>query len=270
MAINVPEKSLKYALVTGAAKGIGKSIAYQLATRGYSLLLIDLDEEALHETVRNLQSGFSDIHVKGLAFDLSKLDRFSEIVEWTSAYHPTLEVVVNNAGFGLNGTFEDLDLDEQLQIIDVNLKALIKLTYLYLPVLEGEKKKYILNVASTAAYQAVPYFTVYSASKAAVLSFNRALRYELRHSNISLTNLSPGSTDTHFVHRARMGSSLKKLAQKLNMSPDEVAKIAVKGLFAGKSEIIPGFTNLLNAYLPKFVPKILTETVGANIYKPKD
>jgi len=124
-------------------------------------------------------------------------------------------------------------------------------------------------VASTAAYQAVPYFTVYSASKAAVLSFNRALRYELRDSNISLTNLSPGSTDTHFVHRAGMGSSLKQLARKFNMLPDEVAKTAVKGLFAGKSEIIPGFTNILNAYLPRFVPKLLTEAVGARIYKPE-
>lgn len=259
----------KYALVTGAAKGIGKSIARELASRGYRLLLIDADEPGLQETVFHLQNRFRNLEIKGLGFDLSRLHRFSEIVDWTTPYHDSLEVVVNNAGFGLNGSFERLDVDEQLQIIDVNLKALIKLTYLYLPVLEGERKKYILNVASTAAYQAVPYFTVYSASKAAVLSFNRALRYELRNTNISLTNLSPGSTDTHFVHRAGMGSSLKQLAKKFNMSPDEVAKTAVKGLFAGKSEIIPGFTNILNAYLPRFVPKILTETVGARIYKPE-
>lgn len=259
----------KYALVTGAAKGIGRSIAGELASRGYRLLLLDADETGLRDTVFHLQNRFRNLEIKGLGFDLSHLDRFSEILDWTSPHHECLEVVVNNAGFGLNGSFETLDLDEQLQIIDVNLKALIKLTYLYLPVLEGDKKKYILNVASTAAYQAVPYFTVYSASKAAVLSFNRALRYELRNSNISLTNLSPGSTDTYFVHRAGMGSSLKQLAKKFNMSPDEVAKIAVKGLFAGKSEIIPGFTNILNAYLPRFVPKILTETVGARIYKPE-
>lgn len=265
------EISPKYAFVTGAAKGIGRSIAIQLAIRGYHLLLLDLDKEGLLETVTNLKTDFTQTDIQSLAFDLSKLDHFNEIFDWTSPYHSRLEVIVNNAGFGLNGSFEDMDLDEQLQVIDVNLKALIKLTYLFLPVLKGDKKKYILNVASTAAYQAVPYFTVYSASKAAVLSFNRALRYELRHSsNITLTNLSPGSTDTHFVHRARMGSSLKRLAQRLNMSPDDVAKIGLKGLFAGKSEVIPGFTNLLNAYLPKFVPKILTETVGANIYKSKD
>lgn len=265
----MPGRPYKYALVTGAAKGIGRSIARELATRAYSLLLIDADESGLQETVFHLQNSFRNLDIQGLAFDLSRLDRFSEILHWTGTYHQSLEVVVNNAGFGLNGSFETLDLDEQLQIIDVNLKALIKLTYLYLPVLEGETRKYILNVASTAAYQAVPYFTVYSASKAGVLSFNRALRYELRNSNISLTNLSPGSTDTHFVHRAGMGSSLKQLARKFNMSPDEVAKTAVKGLFAGKSEIIPGFTNILNAYLPRFVPKILTETVGARIYKPE-
>lgn len=265
----MPVKPYKYALVTGAAKGIGRSIAWELASRGYRLLLIDADESGLRETVFHFQKTFRSLDIQGLGFDLSRLDRFSEILDWTAGYHGNLEVLVNNAGFGLNGSFETLNLDEQLQIIDVNLKALVKLTYLYLPVLEGEKKKYILNVASTAAYQAVPYFTVYSASKAAVLSFNRALRYELRNSNISLTNLSPGSTDTHFVHRAGMGFSLKQLAKKFNMSPDQVARIAVKGLFAGKSEVIPGFTNILNAYLPRFVPKILTETVGARIYQPE-
>lgn len=259
----------RYAFVTGAAKGIGKSIAFELAGRGYSLLLVDSDENELSHTVSHLQKRFRNSDIRGLGFDLSHTGKFSEILDWTSPYHKNLEVVVNNAGFGLNGSFEDLNLEEQLRIIDVNLKALIKLTYLYLPVLKGPSRRYILNVASTAAYQAVPYFTVYSASKAAVLSFNRALRYELRSSNISLTNLSPGSTDTDFVHRAQMGSSLKKLAEKFNMSPDEVAKIAVTGLFAGKSEIIPGFTNVLNAYLPRFVPKILTETIGARIYHPE-
>lgn len=262
-------KTRKYAVVTGAAKGIGKSIARELASRGYSLLLIDSDETGLKKAVSGLENKFKGLDIQSLTFDLSRLDAFSEILEWTGTYHDRLEVVVNNAGFGLNGAFEKLDLDEQLEIIDVNLKALIKLTYLYLPVLKGKSKRYILNVASTAAYQAVPYFAVYSASKAAVLSFNRALRYELRGSNISLTSLSPGSTDTDFVHRARMGPSLKKLAKKLNMSPDEVAKTGVEGLFDGRSEVIPGFTNVLNAYLPRFAPKILTETVGARIYKPE-
>lgn len=260
----------KYALITGSAKGIGRSIAAELANHGYNLLLVDIDESGLQETVNELSKRYLSIDVLSLVVDLSDISNLAQIFNWSSAYHNELEIVVNNAGFGLNGTFSGLDLDEQLQIIDVNLKALIKLTYLYIPVLTGKSKKYILNVASTAAYQAVPYFTVYSASKAAVLSFNRALRYELRNSNITLTNLSPGSTDTHFVHRAGMGSSLKRLAKRLNMSPDEVAKVAVKGLFAGKSEVIPGFTNVLNAYLPKFVPKILTETVGANIYQPEN
>lgn len=259
----------KYAFVTGAARGIGRSIAGELAARGYSLLLVDSDGTELEKTVSGFQRKFKRLDVKGLNFDLSRLDDYPDILDWTKTYHGSLEVVVNNAGFGLNGYFQTLDLSEQLQIIDVNLKALIKLTYLYLPVLRGNAKRYILNVASTAAYQAVPYFAVYAASKAAVLSFNMALRYELRKSNISLTTLSPGSTDTHFVHRAGMGPSLKKLAKKLNMSPDEVAKIGIEGLFAGRSEVIPGFTNVLNAYLPRFAPKALTEAVGAKIYKPE-
>jgi short-subunit dehydrogenase len=264
------EKSEQFALVTGSAKGIGRSIAQELAKRNYSLLLVDLDKKELDVTAEKLRSNYPDIEVKTFGFDLSKLDLYSELIEWTTPYHTRLDVLVNNAAFGLNGQFDQLALDEQLEMIDTNLKAPVVLTHLFIPILKGSKKKYILNVASTAAYQAVPYFTIYSATKAAVLSFNRAVRYELRNTNISLTTLSPGSTDTNFVHRARMGNSLKKLARKLNMSPDDVARIGLKGLFAGKSEIIPGFINVLNAYLPKFAPKALTEKVGANIYKPED
>jgi short-subunit dehydrogenase len=102
-----------------------------------------------------------------------------------------------------------------------------------------------------------------------VISFTRSLRYELKDSPVSVSCLIPGSTDTDFVHRARMGESIRKTAEKFNMSAEEVGRIAVKGLFNKRAEIIPGFTNKLNAWLPKFFPKLFVEKIGADIYKPR-
>ncbi len=127
----------------------------------------------------------------------------------------------------------------------------------------------MLNVGSTTCYQSIPYFNIYAASKAFVYSFTRGLRFELRNTPVSVSLLVPGSTDTNFVHRARMTEATKKAAEKFNMSPDVVAKIAVRGLFRGKAEIIPGFSNKLHAFFPRFVPKRLVEKLGANIYKPE-
>ena len=126
-----------------------------------------------------------------------------------------------------------------------------------------------MNVASTTCFQSVPYLNVYAASKAFVLSFTRGLRFELRNTSISVSVLIPGSTDTDFVNRARMSPAVKRTAEKFNMQPDLVGKIAVRGLFKGKAEIIPGFSNKVHAFFPRFFPKSFVEKLGGNIYKPK-
>jgi len=137
-------------------------------------------------------------------------------------------------------------------------------------VLRQFPRAYLLNLASTTAYQTVPYLNIYAATKAFALSFTRGLRYELRHSGISVSALSPGSTDTDFVNRARMSEHTRSIANRFNMTPEKVASIAVEGLFKGKAEIIPGFTNKLNAWLPKFFPKLFVEKIAAGIYAPKE
>ncbi|MES1218841.1 MAG: SDR family oxidoreductase [Bacteroidota bacterium] len=259
---------MQYALVTGAAKGIGKAIAAELAARNYNLLLVDIDEKKLTKTEKEFNIRFKQT-VHSLHLDLSAKYAAEEIFYWSKPFHKSLNVVVNNAGYGLNGSFENISLEEQLNIIDVNVKAQLKISHSFIPVLKRLPEAYLLNVGSTTCYQSVPYLSVYAASKAFVISFSRSLRYELRNTNISVSCLSPGSTDTDFVNRARMSEQIKKTANRFNMTPEAVAKIAVKGLFNGKSEIIPGFTNKLNAFLPKFFPKSFVEKIAGNIYENK-
>jgi hypothetical protein len=257
------------ALITGSAKGIGRAIATELGKKGYKLLLLDIDKEALlytAETIRkNLEQPVYTLHL-----DLSGPDAIQKITEWSSPFHHELNLVVNNAGFGLNGAFEQLPLAEQLNIIDVNIKAQLNIAYAFIPVLKKFNKSYLLNLGSTSGYQSVPYLSIYAASKAFVISFTRSLRYELRNSSISVSCLSPGSTDTDFLNRAGMGEHVRRTAERFFMTPEKVAKTAIKGLLKGKAEIIPGFTNKLNAFLPKFFAKSFVEKIAGNIYQPKE
>jgi short-subunit dehydrogenase len=261
--------NMKYALVTGAAKGIGKAIAEELARKDYNLLLVDIDADSLARTAAELNNGFA-ISVYTQTIDLSNPGAAVSILDWTRPFHDSLNIVVNNAGYGLNGAFEEIPIHEQLNIIDVNVRAQLLISHAFIPVLKKFNKAYLLNVGSTTCYQSVPYLSIYAASKAFVISFTRSLRYELRNSGVSVSCLSPGSTDTDFVNRARMGDRIRKVADRYNMTAREVAKIAVKGLFKEKAEIIPGFTNKLNAFLPKFFKKSFVEKIAGNIYEPKE
>ena len=260
---------MSYALVTGAAKGIGKGIAKELARHGFDLLLIDMDEVALSATKKELGST-SGSQVYTLLLDLSAAGALETITSWTAAWHNDLQVVINNAGFGLNGSFENLALEEQLNMIDVNIKAQVSLSHAYIPVLKKHSRSFLLNVGSTTCFQTVPYLNVYAASKAFVVSFTRGLRFELQHTSVSVSVLIPGSTDTDFVNRAGMSDEVKKAAERFNMSPDLVGKIAVRGLFKGKAQIIPGFPNKLHGFFPRFFPKSFAEKIAGKIYKPKE
>lgn len=259
---------MAYALVTGAAKGIGRSIAREFAARRYDLLLIDIAETELERNAHQIREQYG-VQVHTLVVDLSIPGVVRTITAWQREKGPELEVVVNNAGFGLNGPFLSIPIQEQMDILNVNVKALVELSYAFVPVLERRSVGYLLNVCSTTAYQTVPYVTMYAASKAFVLSFTRGLRHELRRSNVRVTMLSPGSTDTDFVNRARMGESIKRTAARVNMTPEEVARIAVSGLFKGKAEIIPGLLNQFGAFLPRIIPMRWIEHFAGRIYEPK-
>ena len=258
-------KDMAYALITGAAKGIGKAIACELVSKGYDLLLIDLDADGLTHTAAALASEHqASVHT--LTADLSAPETVYRIKEWAVAFESELQVLVNNAAFGLNGAFEKLSLTEQLQIIDVNVKSVVALCHLFIPVLRQQKKAYILNIGSNAGYQPVPYLNIYAASKAFIVSFTRSLRYELRGSNVHVSCVSPGSTDTSFVDRAGMSSAIRKTAGRYNMSAAEVAKIAVRALFNKRKERITGVQTKLGVFLSWLAPKSWSEKFGADIF----
>jgi short-subunit dehydrogenase len=152
-------------------------------------------------------------------------------------------------------------------MMQVNMATPLALILQFLPMLKLQAKSYILNIASSAVYQAVPGLGVYAASKSFVFSFSRSLRFELRDSNVSVTVVNPGTTDTDFANRAQVTNERAlKAAAKLNMTPTAVAKIAVDGMYAGKAEVIPGLINKLGAFLTVILPKKVLEGGAAGIY----
>lgn len=258
---------MSYALITGASKGIGKAIAEELAKRKFNLILVARSEELLHEVANQLKLAYS-IEVVYVVKDLSRTTAPDELAQWILEKKLPVSVLINNAGYGLWGRFDELALNDQLDMLHINVECMVKLTHLLLPNLKKQKVSYILNVASTAAYQAVPTLSVYAACKAFVLAFSRGLKYELKDSNVSVTCLSPGPTSTNFMNHAGMHTEkMIKQAEKFNMEPQEVAKFAVDKMFRKKNEVIPGFINRISVKMTYFVPKVLTEKIAAGLYK---
>jgi short-subunit dehydrogenase len=254
-----------YALITGAGKGIGREMALQLAQKGYNLLLVSRSGSDLQSLATQLIADYK-IEVEYLSVDLSVNGAALTVLNWVNTIAVPVSILINNAGHGLWGDFEALPLDGQTNMMQVNMNALVELSHLFIPLLKQQKQANILNIASTAAYQAVPVLAVYSATKAFVLSFSRALRYELKDSLVAVSCLSPGPTDTGFAKRAGM-EALAELAEKFNMQADDVARIGLKGMFNKKAEIVPGFLNRLSVFGVRHIPKSFSESIAANLYK---
>ncbi|HEV7622303.1 MAG TPA: SDR family oxidoreductase [Flavisolibacter sp.] len=257
---------MPYALITGASKGIGRSIALELAARKIDLLLVARNGQALKELSEELiQKHF--VQVQYLVKDLAVPGSANEVYNWCLQNNYSVQYLINNAGYGLSGRFENYPLADHLNMMEVNMNTLVALCYLFLPQLRQQKQAYIMNIASSAAYQAVPYLAVYAATKAFVLQFSRALNYELKDSPVSVTCISPGATKTGFDARANLGPKALKTAAKLQMQPEAVAKMAVTAMFNRNSEIITGFVNKIGAAFVWLLPKKLVEKMAAGIYE---
>ena len=258
-------KNMPTALITGASKGIGKAIAEKLAAKKTDLLLIARTENLLKELAENLRSKYT-VQVYYFVVDLSKPDAVEKIMQWCANKTSEINILVNNAGYGLSGAFEKYSIQEQIDMMQVNMRVPVQLIHALLPSLHKQDQSYIVNIASNAAYQSVPGLSLYAASKAFVLSFSRGLRYELRNSAVSVTAICPGATDTDFPKRAMVSAKATKAAAKVNMSADAVATIAVEAMFAKKAEVIAGFINKLSAFLVWLLPKKAAEKIAADIY----
>lgn len=257
---------MEYALITGASKGIGRAIAVELATRGYNVLLVARSEDLLQQVAGEIAARYRS-RTDWIALDLSSPDAPQSVYDWCRAKGYEVSILVNNAGYGLSGPFEKYSLEEHWNMMQLNMSTLVGLTHLFLPDLRRRSKAYILNIASSAAYQAVPKLSLYAATKSFVLAFSRGLHQELHGSPISVTCVSPGATDTDFPSRAQLGEKGLKTAEKFNMSPTAVASIAVKGMLAGRPEVIVGLVNKLGAVMAWLLPKSVVEKTAMKIYE---
>jgi short-subunit dehydrogenase len=257
---------MSFALITGASRGIGKAIAIELARRGKDVLLVARDEERLKQLKNELENDHK-IRASFLSIDLSHAEAPQDILNWCEREGFVVDVLVNNAGYGLSGPFENHSLEDHLNMMQVNMTAVVKMTWLFLPMLKNQSKSYILNIASSAGYQSTPFLSLYSATKAFVINFSRGLHIELKGTPVSLTCVSPGTTTTGFNDRAQIGKKARDLAKKVTMPADTVAKMAVNAMYTGKTEVITGAINKLGAFLVWLLPKKLIENSAKKIYQ---
>ncbi|MFN9864437.1 MAG: SDR family NAD(P)-dependent oxidoreductase [Bacteroidota bacterium] len=256
---------MKFALITGASGGIGLCIARELAKRKNNLLLIARSTDKLKTICSELEKEFA-IKADYVSVDLSNPLATQTVVEWLHTKSYAVDTLVNNAGYGLWGRVDATPADQLNNMMQLNMNAVVNMCHAMLPELKKQPKAYIMNIASTAAYQAVPTLATYAASKAFVVLFTRGLRRELKESNISVTCVSPGATTTNFIDRAGM-EAMKERAEKFSMAPEAVASIAVNGMLKGKAEVLPGFTNWFSVQLTYFVPKFITDKIAEGLYK---
>jgi uncharacterized protein len=228
---------MNYALVTGASKGIGKAIALELASHGYGILLVSRNIEDLSLVADEISSRYQ-VNSYAMALDLSELNAAEKVFEWCKENGYTVQVLVNNAGYGASGKYMDYSIELYTNMILLNVVTMNSLCHLFIPQMMAMNKAYILNIASIGAFQAVPGLNVYAATKSFMLSFSRGLRVELKGSPISVTCVC-----------------------------QKVARIAVRGTFSGRAVLVTGLLNWLSVVMVRILPKQWVEKTAYNIYK---
>jgi short-subunit dehydrogenase len=239
----------KWALITGASSGIGKAVAFELAGRGYNLFLTSWDEEPLRQTAADFHQQFN-VETRAYVADLTRRESVDGLMQALFAPPIEIEILVNNAGFGVGGEFLKTDLARELDLVNLQLVATLKLTKAVLPQMVARKKGRILNVASVYSFAPVPFQAVYSACKAFLLTFSESLRGELKGTGVTVTALCPGTVRTEF--RSRAGIAHRN--QAAGATPEAVAKIAVRQTLRGKHLAVPGFTSKVFVFFARRLP----------------
>lgn len=254
-------------MVTGASSGIGKDIAIEAAKAKYDLILTARREDKLKEIKEEIESNHG-VRVEILTGDLTKAEDISKIV--SRIEQNDIDVLVNNAGFGSSGPFIELDIDNELNEIDLNVRALVQLSHAGAKSFADRKSGSIVNISSVASYQPMVGNATYGASKAFVTSFTHALSEELSSYGVDVLLVCPGPTDTEFFVRSswfeasKGGNGMPKF---LWQDSDKVAKLVVKSIQKRRSVLIPGLSNKLLASLSSSLPGTLTKKITALIAK---
>ncbi len=255
---------LGYALVTGAGQGIGRAIALELAARGHGIIAVARTRSQLDEVVQqcSILNGGRSV---ALELDLLAPDAVDRVEATVRATQKPLTVLVNNAGQAIWGRFNELTADDHQRVLQLNVQVPLAITHRLLPLLRAQQTAYILNVGSMAGYTAMATLATYSGSKAFLLRWSRSLRLELRGTGVQVCCVCPGSVITGFTQRAGM-QAMDDLARKFGLPPERIARSAVRALFAGRAEVVPGFLDGITAWLLVNLPSTLTERMASGIY----
>ncbi len=253
----------KWALVTGASAGIGVALAEELAAGGTHLVLTARRMDRLLEIAKALR-GKHGIHTHVVAADLAKRDAPREIFDFTKEKGLRIDLLVNNAGFGQYGEVPQVETQRLLDMVEVNCTAVVYLTRLFLPEMVARRSGDILILASTAAFQAVPYISTYAATKAFDLFFAEGLAEEMKPHGIRVCALCPGSTESEF--HAVAGQ--ERFTAKHQEPADKVARTGLQALAAGKSCVISGLGNYLGAHSQRLVPRRMVTRIAGKMFRP--
>jgi short-subunit dehydrogenase len=267
MALPTPRPE-STALITGASSGIGADLARSLARRGHGVVLVARRTERLEELAAELHDEQA-VRAETLACDLSDAGERAAMLDRLGELGLTVEVLVNNAGFGSGGLFQKLDQERELQMVRLNVEAVVHLCGRFVPEMVRAGRGAVLNVASTASFQPLPRQATYAATKAFVSAFTDGIYADLRGTGVTATCLCPGPVETEFPDSAGIEDAAEGLPSIFWTQSDHVAEEAVKGLERGKRVVIPGAINRATALGGQHVPRGLLLRLGSRFYPIK-
>jgi short-subunit dehydrogenase len=255
----------KWALITGASSGLGLEFAYLLAAQKVNLVLAARRREPMEQLASDLRRKYGvDVLVE--AIDLASPGAAVRLKSSLDARSVVVDILINNAGYGLHGDFVETPIDRTVDMIQLNITALTELTYLFGRDMAARRSGHILLIASLLAFQAVPSYAAYAATKAYVLAFGEALHDELRPHGVVVTSLCPGHTATGFD--AAAGATASPMLHLLTMKPRPVAASGVQALFQGKAIVVPGLSNKLAAFSNRLTPRSMQRATMRRITGP--
>lgn len=263
--MNSSPLSKETALITGASSGIGLALARQFALHGHPVVMVAPDGVETARLATQLASEYG-VPVRSLAKDLTRENAAWEIFEELTRAGVRVGILVNNAGVGLRGKFHETPLEKDIEMIRLNIEAVVRLTKAFLPDLLARGRGGLLTTASVAGFEPGPLFAVYHATKAFVLSWTEALATELEDTGLTVTALCPGPVDTDFFPKADMVES--RAFQKMKvMAPDEVAEEGYEAFMKGERVVVPGASNKIWVFSRRFLPESAQAKLNEKTYQ---
>jgi short-subunit dehydrogenase len=243
-------------LITGASSGIGADLARELARRGHGVALVARREERLVELAEEL-TGEHGVRAETFECDVTDADARGRLVAEVGKRGLTVEVLINNAGFGSGGAFHRLDGEGETAMVRTNVEALVALTSTYLPGMVERGRGALLNLGSLIAFQPVPFQATYGATKAFVLSFTESIHEEIRGTGVTITALCPGPVRTEFGEAGGFGGADERIPEFVWLSSEQVARAGIEGLEGGRRVVVPGALNRIGAISGQHTPRAL-------------